>query len=159
MRADPIRLIDEKGEQVGVVSRAEALRRAESAGLDLVEVAETAKPPVCKILDYGKFKYQEQKRAAEARKKQTTIVVKEIPLRPRTEDHDLQIKLRKAREFLEAGNKVKFNLRFRGREVMNQELALGLLTKVEESLAELGKVEHRPKLEGRFLSMTVGPKK
>lgn len=127
--------------------------------LDLVEVSPNASPPVCKILDYGKFKFQEQKRASEAKKKQQVVTVKELPVRPRTEEHDYQIKLRKAREFLEAGHKVKFNLRFKGREVSHHDIGKAMLDRIREDLSPITRVDFQSGLEGRFMSLIVSPDK
>jgi translation initiation factor IF-3 len=153
-----VRLIDENGAQVGVVSRFEAMRRAQEAGLDLVEIAATASPPVCKILDYGKFKYELQKKQAEARKKQKVIEVKEIKMRPSIDIHDYDVKMRQMKSFLGEGDKVKVTLRFRGREMAHQELAQKLLDRVTGDLKDLGKVEQFPRLEGKQMSMVVAPK-
>src|SRR3712207_851051 len=141
IEAREVRLVGEDGEMVGVVTLREALARAEEAGLDLVEVSPTARPPVCKILDYGKFKYEAQKKAAEARKKQKVIEVKEIKLRPGIDDNDYDIKMRKVREFLTEGDKVKVTMRFRGREMAHQHLGMEVLTKVRDQVIDLGKVE------------------
>ncbi len=143
----------------GVVSRDEALQRAASAGLDLVEVSPNAEPPVCKILDYGKYKYNQQKRANEARKKQKVITVKEVKLRPRIDTHDLEVKMRSVHKFLDAGDKVKLTLRFRGREMAHQELGKKLLDDIREELGEKIKVEHAPALEGRQMIMVISPAK
>jgi translation initiation factor IF-3 len=156
--APTVRLIDQDGNQVGVVNRFEAMRRAEEAGLDLVEVAANASPPVCKILDYGKYKYELQKKAAEARKKQKVIEVKEIKMRPSIDVHDYDVKMRQMKSFLGEGDKVKVTLRFRGREMAHQELAMKLLDRVTHDLDDLGKVEQFPRLEGRQMSMVVAPK-
>ena len=156
--AREVRLIDERGNQVGIVTKLDAIRRAEEAGLDLVEVAAAASPPVCKILDYGKFKYEAQKKAAEARKKQKVIEVKEIKMRPSIDVHDYDVKMRAVRSFLEEGDKVKVTLRFRGREMAHQELAVKLLDRVQTELKELAKVEQFPRLEGRQMSMVIAPK-
>ena len=153
-----VRLIDQDGNQVGVVNRFEAMRRAEEVGLDLVEIAATASPPVCKILDYGKYKYELQKKAADARKKQKVILVKEIKMRPSIDIHDYDVKMRQMKTFLGEGDKVKVTLRFRGREMQHQELAMKLLDRVTTDLTELGKVEQFPLLEGRQMSMVVAPK-
>ncbi len=153
-----VRLIDQDGNQVGVVNRFEAMRRAEEVGLDLVEIAATASPPVCKILDYGKYKYELQKKAADARKKQKVILVKEIKMRPSIDIHDYDVKMRQMKTFLGEGDKVKVTLRFRGREMQHQELAMKLLDRVTTDLTELGKVEQFPRLEGRQMSMVVAPK-
>lgn len=155
IRADKIRLIDDAGEMRGVMSVREALILAEEAGLDLVEVSPNADPPVCKILDFGKFKYEQQKKAAEARKKQKVIEVKEIKIRPTIEDHDYGVKLRSARKFLENGDKVKVTLRFRGREMSHQELGMDLLRRMKADLADVSKVEQEPKMEGRQVMMVL----
>lgn len=154
-----VRLVDENGEMVGVVSREDALDRAYKVGLDLVEVSPTAAPPVCKILDSGKYKFEEQKRRAEIRKKQKIIEIKEIQLRPGINDHDFQVKMRKAREFIEEGDKLRITLRFRGRELSHQELGMDVLNKVKETLHDIAKVEHHPKLEGKRMIMILVPVK
>ena len=156
--ADSVRLIDADGEQVGVVSVAEGIGMADEAGLDLVEVSPNASPPVCKILDYGKYKYEAQKKANEARKKQKTIDVKEIKMRPGIEEHDYQVKMRSVRKFLDNGDKVKMTIRFRGREMAHQELGMKLLSQVKQDTAEIAKVEAEPKLEGRQMVMVLAPK-
>jgi len=143
---------------IGVVSIRDALMAAEDAGLDLVEVSPNAEPPVCKILDYGKFKYEAQKKAAEARKKQKIIEVKEIKLRPNIDDNDYGVKMKSARRFLEEGDKVKVTMRFRGREMAHQEIGMSVLVKVRDDLQELSKVEQMPKLEGRQMVMVLAPK-
>ena len=143
---------------VGVVSLRDALLAAEDAGLDLVEIAPQAEPPVCKILDYGKYKYEAQKKAAEARKKQKIIEVKEIKLRPNIDDNDYDVKMRSARRFLEEGDKVKVTMRFRGREMAHQDLGMNVLVRVRNELDELAKVEQMPKLEGRQMMMVLAPK-
>jgi translation initiation factor IF-3 len=130
---------------------------AEEAGLDLVEISPNAKPPVCKIMDYGKFKYEQQKRESEARKKQKTIEVKEVKFRPGTDKHDYDVKMRNVLKFLEAGDKVKVTLRFRGREMAHQQLGRELLERVAEDVKEIGKVENMPKMEGRQMVMMIGP--
>lgn len=158
IQAKEIRLIGADGEQVGVVSRDDALDRAANAGLDLVIVAGTAEPPVCKIMDYGKFKYEEQKKKNEARKKQKTIEVKEIKLRPGIDDHDYDVKMRSMRKFLDEGDKVKVTMRFRGREMAHQDLGLAVLHRVRDDLEELGKIEQFPKMEGRQMVMVLAPK-
>ena len=157
--AREVRLVDADGAMVGVVSLREAFARADEAGLDLVEVSPTANPPVCKILDYGKFKYESQKKAAAARKKQRVIEVKEIKMRPNIDDNDYDIKMRKVREFLDEGDKVKVTMRFRGREMAHQELAVGILEKVKNQVSDLAKVEQFPKLEGRQMVMVMAPLK
>jgi translation initiation factor IF-3 len=153
-----VRLVDQRGEMIGVVSLQEALDRAASAGLDLVEVSPTARPPVCKILDFGKYKYESQKKKAEARKKQKTIDVKEIKLRPNIDDNDYQVKMRSMVKFLNDGDKVKVTLRFRGRELVHQDLGMRVLQRVRDDLDELAKVEQFPKMEGRQMIMVMSPK-
>jgi translation initiation factor IF-3 len=153
-----IRLVDERGQMAGVVSLREALERAVEAGLDLVEIAPTASPPVCKILDYGKFKYEEQKKKNEARKKQKVIEIKEIKLRPTIDDNDYRIKMRAMQRFLEEGDKVKVTLRFRGRELAHQDLGMAVLIRVRDDLDPVAKVEQMPKMEGRQMVMVVAPK-
>jgi translation initiation factor IF-3 len=159
IEAHEVRLVDANGGMVGVVPIREALERADEAGLDLVEVSPTASPPVCKILDYGKFKYESQKKAAQARKRQRVIEVKEIKMRPGIDDNDYGIKMKKVREFLDEGDKVKVTMRFRGREMAHQEIAVGILNKVREQMADLAKVEQFPKLEGRQMVMVMAPLK
>ena len=158
IEAASVRLVDEKGEMVGVVPRAKGLEMATQAGLDLVEVAPNAEPPVCKILDYGKFKYEEQKKAAEARKKQKVIEVKEIKMRPGIDVHDYDVKLRSARRFLDEGDKVKVTIRFRGREMAHQELGMRVLDRVRTDLQLLAKIEQSPQIEGRMMTMVVAPR-
>ncbi len=158
IRAPEIRLIGAEGENVGVVTPARALALAQEAGLDLVEISPNATPPVCKIMDFGKFKYENQKREAEARKKQKTIEVKEIKFRPGTDTHDYDVKMRSVLKFLEGGDKVKVTLRFRGREMAHQQLGMELLNRVAADVAEVGKVENMPKLEGRQMVMMIGPR-
>jgi translation initiation factor IF-3 len=159
IEAHEVRLIGAEGEMIGVVSTREALARADEAGLDLVEVSPTAAPPVCKILDYGKFKYESQKKANAARKKQRVIEVKEIKMRPGIDDNDYGIKMRKVREFLDEGDKVKVTMRFRGREMAHQHIAMEILEKVRTEVTDLGKVEQMPKLEGRQMIMVMAPLK
>jgi translation initiation factor IF-3 len=158
IRAREIRLIDETGQNVGVVPRLEALSKALEAGLDLVEISPDAEPPVCKILDFGKFKYQEQKKAAEARKNQKIVEIKEIKMRPSIDDHDYDVKMRAIKRFFEEGDKVKVTLRFRGREMAHQELGYRLLQRVKGDLVEDSKVESEPRLEGRQMVMVLAPK-
>ena len=153
-----VRLVDENGEMVGVTSLREALDRAAEAGLDLVEIAATAVPPVCKILDFGKFKYEEQKKKNEARKKQKIIEIKEIKLRPTIDDHDYEVKRRAMIRFLEEGDKVKVTLRFRGRELAHQDLGMQVLVRVRADLEEVAKVEQVPRMEGRQMTMVIAPK-
>jgi len=153
-----VRLINEDGEMVGVVNIREALEMAAEATLDLVEISPTAAPPVCKILDYGKFKYELQKRKNEARKKQKVIDVKEIKLRPGIDPHDYAVKMRAINRFLGEGDKVKVTMRFRGREMVHQELGLKVLERVRAEFEELAKVEQSPRLEGRQMIMVMAPK-
>ncbi len=153
-----VRLIDETGDNVGVVPTDEAIDRAENAGLDLVEISPNADPPVCKILDFGKFKYQAQKRANEARKKQKTIDVKEIKMRPNIDQHDYDVKMRSMLKFLTEGDKVKVTLRFRGREMAHQNLGMRVLERVRDDLEEISKVEQFPKMEGRQMTMVISPR-
>ncbi len=143
---------------MGVVSTADALERADNAGLDLVEISPGAEPPVCKILDYGRFKYEDQKRKNEARKKQKTIDVKEIKMRPNIDHHDYDVKMRSIQRFLGDGDKVKVTMRFRGREMAHQELGLKVLDRVRDQLEEIAKVEQFPKMEGRQMTMVIAPK-
>ena len=157
IQAPEVRLIGADGQQIGVVSRSEALDRASHAGMDLVVVAGGAAPPVCKIMDYGKFKYEEQKKKNEARKKQKTIEVKEIKLRPGIDDHDYEIKMRFMRKFLDDGDKVQVTMRFRGREMAHQERGLAVLDRVRSDLDETSKIEQFPKMEGRQMVMVLAP--
>ncbi|WP_346347734.1 translation initiation factor IF-3 [Igneacidithiobacillus siniensis] len=157
--AAKVRLIGDSGEQLGIVSLHEALAAAEEADLDLVEIAPQAVPPVCRVMDYGKFRFQESKRQHEARKKQKQSQVKEIKFRPRTDDADYQIKLRNILRFLEDGDRAKITLRFRGREMSHPELGMELLNRVEADLQEQGVVEQRPRMEGRQMVMVIAPKK
>ena len=151
-------LIDHEGENRGEFSVEDAMEVAIEAGLDLVEVSPNAKPPECKILDYGKYKYQAQKKASEARKKQKTIDIKEIKMRPNIDTHDYDVKMRAIKRFFENGDKVKVTLRFRGREMAHQELGVQLLDRVKEETEELAKVESHPKLEGRQMVMVLAPR-
>ncbi len=151
--------MDENGEMVGVVTQREALERAYKVGLDLVEVSPNADPPVCKILDYGKYKFEEQKRRAEIRKKQKIIEIKEIQLRPGIDKHDFEVKMRSARKFIEEGDKLKVTLRFRGRELTHQQLGMDVLDRVKDHLQDIAKVEQYPKLEGKRMIMVMGPSK
>lgn len=141
------------------MSLSDALAAAQERGLDLVEVSPNASPPVCRIMDYGKYKYQQSKKAAEAKKKTARVEVKEVKMRPKTEEHDFQVKLRNARRFLEAGHKVKVTVMFRGREVTHPEFGQKLLARVAEEVTDLGQVEGRPNMAGRFMSMIIGPAK
>ncbi|MCA8907344.1 MAG: translation initiation factor IF-3 [Rhodospirillaceae bacterium] len=153
-----VRLVAPDGTMVGVVGIREALEAAAQIGLDLVEVSPNADPPVCKVLDYGKYKYEAQKKKNEARKKQKVIEVKEIKLRPNIDTNDYEIKLRNARRFLDDGDKVKVTLRFRGREMAHQELGMNVLTRVRDNLEGLAKVEQMPKMEGRQMIMVLAPR-
>jgi translation initiation factor IF-3 len=157
IRAPQVRLIGADGSQVGVVALEDALRQAELAQLDLVEIAPTANPPVCRILDYGKFKYQEHKKEVEARKKQSTTTVKELRLGYRTGSHDIERQVDKAREFLNEGDRVKFILRFRGREMEYQQLGRQKLMGVVKALQEVGQLEGNPKMEGRLMALIIAP--
>ncbi len=153
-----VRLIDEEGENVGVVATTVALERAFEAGLDLVEMSPGADPPVAKILDYGRFKYEDQKKKNEARKKQKVIEVKEIKMRPNIDQHDYDVKMRSINRFIGDGDKVKVTLRFRGREMVHQELGLKVLNRVREQIDEIAKVEQFPRMEGRQMIMIVAPR-
>jgi translation initiation factor IF-3 len=159
IRCDKVRLIGAEGENLGVVTPERAMDLAAEAELDLVEISPNAEPPVCKIMDFGKFKYETQKREAEARKKQKTIDIKEIKMRPGTDDHDFDRKVTDALKFLEGGDKVKVTLRFRGREMAHQNLGRELLEKVVERIEGTGKIESMPKMEGRQMVMMINPVK
>ena len=159
IKTPQIRLIGAEGENVGVVTPERGMALAEDAGLDLVEISPNADPPVCKIMDFGKFKYETQKRESEARKKQKIIEVKEVKFRPNTDTHDYEVKMRNVMRFLENGDKVKVTLRFRGREMAHQNLGRELLERVADDVAEIGKVENMPKMEGRQMVMMIGPSK
>lgn len=156
--APEIRLIDYTGDNLGVVPIGEALARAEETGLDLVEISPNANPPVCKILDYGKLKYEEQKKRNVARKKQKVIEVKEIKMRPNIDVHDYDFKMRAIHRFLDEGDKVKVTMRFRGREMAHQEIGMQVLERVRGDLEQLAKVEQSPKMEGRQMTMVMAPK-
>ena len=158
IRAPEVRLIDHTGQNVGVVATVAAMARATEAGLDLVEISPDSSPPVAKILDYGKFKYQEQKKANEARKKQKVIEIKEIKMRPMIDDHDYDVKMKAVKRFFEEGDKVKVTLRFRGREMAHQELGRQLLDRVKGDTNEIAKVESEPRFEGRQIVMVLAPK-
>ncbi len=151
-------MIDEKGTKVGIVAVAAAIESAENAGLDLVEVSPNTDPPVCKVLDYGKYKYQKQKKRKEAKKKQKTVEIKEIKIRPNIDVHDYQVKLKAMHRFFEDGDKVKVTLRFRGREMAHQELGMDLLMRLQEEIDEVAKVEMPPKAEGRQIVMVMAPR-
>jgi translation initiation factor IF-3 len=157
IKISPVRIIDEDGEQLGIMEVYEARTIAEERGLDLVEVAPTARPPVCKIMDYGKYKYEQAKQAKEAKKKQHQVHVKEMKFRPKIDDHDYDFKVAHVREFLEKGDKVKLTIMFRGREMMHQEFGLAILKRVEADLADLSMVEQEPKSEGRNMTMVLAP--
>ena len=150
-------MIGAQGEQLGILNIDQALAKALEAGLDLVEISPTAKPPVCKIMDYGKFKYDEKKRQAQARKKQVVVQIKEIKLRPRTDEHDYDFKLRNVRRFLEEGNKSKLTIMFRGREIVHKEIGQKILMKVVDELKEMAVVEQTPRMEGRQMFMILAP--
>jgi translation initiation factor IF-3 len=158
IRVREVHLIDKDGHNLGNMTPAEALVKAQEAGLDLVEISPNATPPVVKILDFGKYKYQEQKKQAEARKKQKVVEVKEIKLRPMIDDHDYQVKMRSMERFFEEGDKVKVTLRFRGREMAHQELGTRLLNRVKEDTTKLAKVESEPRIEGRQMVMVLTPR-
>jgi translation initiation factor IF-3 len=158
INAESIRVVGDDGEMLGVMSVDQALAKAEEIGLDLVEISPNSDPPVCKILDYGKFKYQAQKKANEARKKQKIIEVKEIKMRPSIERHDYDVKMRAINKFLDEGDKVKVTIRFRGREFLHQELGMQMLQRVRDEIEEKAKVEAVPKMEGRQMVMVVAPR-
>ena len=158
IRAKEVRLIDPDGKQLGVVPFKEALETAESHGLDLVEVAPNVSPPVCRIMDYGRYKYQQSKKLQEAKKRQSTFQVKEIKLRPRTGEHDFQVKMRHAKRFLDHRDKVKVSVIFRGREMAHTELGVGLLKRVVEETSEFAIVEQGARREGRIMVMILAPK-
>ena len=156
--APQVRVVNADGDMVGVISVEEGVELADDVGLDLVEVSPNADPPVCKILDYGKYKYAEQKKANEARKKQKTIDIKEIKMRPGIDEHDYQVKMRSVRRFLDGGDKVKMTIRFRGREMAHLDLGMKILDRVREEIDALAKVEQFPKTEGRLMTMVIAPK-
>ena len=158
IRVPEVRLIDAEGENRGVVSTRDALNMAADLGLDLVEISPNAAPPVAKIMDYGRFKYQEQKKKAEAKKKQKVVTVKEIKMRPGIDQHDYETKMRNVQKFLAEGDKVKFTIRFRGREMAHQDLGADVLNRVKEELGDSVKIEAIPKMEGRQMIMVVAPK-
>ncbi len=159
IRAESVRLIGPEGEQVGIVSLREALEYADRLNLDLVEVAPMANPPVCKVMDYGKYRYEQEQKAKEARKRQTTISIKEIKLRPKIDDHDFATKKGHVERFLKKGDKVKLTIMFRGRELVHPHLGERLLRRMAEELQELGDVESQPNLDGRNMVMMLAPKK
>ena len=158
IQSDKVRVIDENGENLGVMFTNEAIEQAAEVGLDLVEVSPNADPPVCKFLDVGKYRYEAQKKANHARKTQKTQQIKEIKMRPNIDDHDYDVKMRSIMKFLEEGDKVKMTLRFRGREMAHQELGMNLLKRVQDDTAEIAKVEAYPRLEGRQMLMVISPK-
>jgi translation initiation factor IF-3 len=158
IRVREVQLIDQTGHNHGPVEIKIALERAQEAGLDLVEIAPNSSPPVCKLLDYGKYKYQAQKKAAEARKKQKVVEVKEIKLRPMIDDHDYEVKMRAMQRFFEEGDKVKITLRFRGREMAHQELGYQLLNRVKDDVSKIAKVEQDARFEGRQVVMVLAPR-
>lgn len=158
IRVPQVRLIDQDGEMIGVMSARDALLRAYDVGMDLLEISPNAVPPVCKITDYGKFKYEQQKKANEARKKQKVVEIKEVKVRPNIDDHDYDVKMRAAKSFIAEGDKVKVTLRFRGREMAHQDLGVKVLERIRTELAEATKVESMPRLENRQMIMVLAPK-
>ena len=158
IRVPQVRLIDQDGEMQGVMTAREAIQRAYSVGLDLLEISPNADPPVCKILDFGKFKYEQQKKKNEAKKRQKVIEIKEIKVRPNIDENDYQVKLRAMKSFIEEGDKVKVTLRFRGREMAHQDIGVKVLERVRSELAEITKVEQFPRLENRQMIMVLAPK-
>jgi translation initiation factor IF-3 len=159
IKAPSVRVIDSEGKQLGILTLQEALRQAGEAGLDLVEVAPTSSPPVCRVMDYGKFRYQQSKKLQVARKHQATIQLKEIRLRPKTEEHDLQVKLRHIKRFLEENNKVKVTMMFRGREIAYTDIGRKIMEGILSELEENSVIDQHPKMEGRNMVMIVAPKK
>lgn len=159
IKAREVRLIDQEGKQAGIMPLRDALAAAEAVEMDLVEIVADAEPPVCRIMDYGKFVFEQKQQKKEAKKKQHQVQIKEIKLRPGTEEADYQVKLRSIVRFLEEGDKAKITLRFRGREMAHQELGMKQLQRIEQDLAEFGVVEQHPKMEGKMMSMLIGPKK
>ncbi|GMT99458.1 hypothetical protein KH5H1_35770 [Corallococcus caeni] len=157
IRAREVRVVGPNAEQLGVMSLESALTRAQADGLDLVEISPMAKPPVCKIMDYGKFKYEEKKKASDAKKKQVVVHLKEVKLRPKTEEHDYEFKVRNVRRFLEEGNKAKITIQFRGREITHKELGSAILDDVTKDLKEIAVVEQNPRMEGRQMFMILAP--
>lgn len=158
IRAKEVRLIGADGTQLGITPLEEALKTAEAEGLDLVEISPTAQPPVCRVMDYGKFKYEQSKKIQLAKKKQVVIQVKEVKFRPKTDEHDYQFKLRHIRRFLEDKDKVKVSVRFRGREIAFSGQAVNILNRIRTEIEDIGKIEYEPKMEGRDMVMIVGPK-
>ena len=159
IRAREVRVVDDEGNQLGIMDVDAALGAAQERGLDLVEVSPNSQPPVCRIMDYGKYKYQQSKRAAEAKKKQARVEIKEVKLRPKTEEHDYQFKVKNARKFLSAGNKVKVTIMFRGREVTHPEFGRNILSRVATEMEDIAQVESQPNMAGRFMSMVLAPLK
>ncbi|MDR2819545.1 MAG: translation initiation factor IF-3 [Desulfovibrio sp.] len=159
IRARELRVIGADGEQLGILQRADAIALAKEAGLDLVEVASTSEPPVCRIMDYGKFKYEQQKKKQEAKKRQTVVQIKEIKVRPKTDDHDYETKMRHVRRFLEEGDRCKISVFFRGREIVHKDRGLSILERVVQDLADVARVDQEPHAEGRTLQMLLVPKK
>ena len=157
IRAREVRLINQNGENIGIISTKEALAMAYDAGLDLLEISPNSTPPVCKIMDYGKWKYEEQKKQSEIKKSQKIIETKELKIRPNIDTHDFQIKMKAASKFIEDGNNVKFTVRFRGRELSNQDAGLAILNKIKEELGTKIKIDKDPSMEGRQMSMTAIP--
>jgi translation initiation factor IF-3 len=158
IKSEEVRVLLEDGEQLGVMKTSEAINIAKDRKMDLVEIAPNNKPPVCKIIDYGKFKYQEQKKKNEAKKKQKVIETKEIKIRPGTGEHDYQVKIRSANKFIKEGNRVKFSLRFKGREMEHSNLGIEMLNRVKDDMQELIRVEMEPKIEGRQAFLVIAPK-
>jgi translation initiation factor IF-3 len=159
IRTDKVRVIAPDAEQLGIITTEDALRRAEDFGLDLVEVAPTADPPVCRIMDYGKFKYQQSKKAHDARKKQNVMHIKEVKVSPKTEDHDVQNKVKHIRRFLENGDKAKVTMIFRGREITYTDIGRKILDRIALEIQDIGTVEQKPTLEGRNMVMIIAPQK
>jgi translation initiation factor IF-3 len=159
IRAPRVLLIDQNGEKQGVMPTSAALEAAEEAGMDLVQIVSTSEPPVCKILDYGKFRFQEQKKKAEARKRQKVVELKEIKLRPNIDTHDYEVNAKAMHRFFDEGDKVKLTVRFRGREITHQDIGMRLLERIRDELADVAVVEHMPKLEGRQMIMVLAPKR
>lgn len=159
IRAREVRVIGAEGDQLGILPRNEAMEMAREAGLDLVEVAATSDPPVCRIMDYGKFKYEQQKKKADARKRQSVVQIKEIKVRPKTDDHDYDTKLRHIRRFLEDGDRCKVTVFFRGREIIHKDRGMAILERMVQDLGEVARLEQEPRAEGRTLQMLLVPKK
>ncbi len=159
IRAREVRVIGAEGEQLGILSRNDAISAAKEAGLDLVEVASNAEPPVCRIMDYGKFKYEQQKKKQEAKKRQTVVQIKEIKVRPKTDDHDYETKVRHIRRFIEEGDRCKVTVFFRGREIVHKDRGMTILERVVQDTQDIAKVDQEPRAEGRTLQMLLVPKK